>query len=104
MPNTIAQNLQRLVTAKDAISSAITAKGGTVNSGDGLEEFPADIATIPSGSPTPLSPTRSGATIYDYDGSVIATYTPEEFATLTEYPAHPEHEFLTGDGYNWSLV
>lgn len=50
MPNTIAQNLQRLVTAKDAISSAITAKGGTVNSGDGLEEFPADIATIPAGS------------------------------------------------------
>ena len=50
MPNTIAQNLQRLVTAKDAISSAITAQGGTVNSGDGLEEFPADIATIPTGS------------------------------------------------------
>lgn len=47
MPNTIAQNLQRLVDAKDAISLAITAKGGTVNSGDGLEEFPADIATIP---------------------------------------------------------
>lgn len=104
MPNTIAQNLQRLVDAKDAISSAITAKGGTVNSGDGLEEFPADIATIPSGSPAPIPPTRSGATIYDFDGSAIATYTPEEFAALTEYPAHPEHEFLTGDGYNWSLA
>ena len=104
MPNTIAQNLQRLVDAKNAIGSAITAKGGTVNSGDGLEEFPADIATIPSGSPAPLSPTRSGATIYDFDGSVIATYTPEEFAALTEYPAHPTHEFLTGDGYNWPLA
>jgi len=104
MPNTIAQNLQRLVTAKDAISSAIIAQGGTVNSGDGLEEFPADIATIPVAPPAPISPTRSGATIYDYDGSVIATYTPEEFAALTEYPTHPTHEYLTADGYNWSLA
>jgi hypothetical protein len=50
MPNTIAENLQRLVDAKDDIAEAITAKGGTVSSGDGLEEFAADIATIPSGS------------------------------------------------------
>jgi hypothetical protein len=49
MPNTIAENLQRLVNARTAISDAITAKGGTVNAGDGFEDFPADIATIPSG-------------------------------------------------------
>ena len=47
--HTIAENLQRLVDAKADIASAITAKGGTVNTGDGFEEFPADIATIPSG-------------------------------------------------------
>lgn len=45
----ITTNLQRLVDAKSDIADAITAKGGTVNSGDGFEEFPADIATIPSG-------------------------------------------------------
>lgn len=50
MPNTIADNLQRLVDAKADIASAITAKGGTVNTGDGFEEFTADIATIPSGT------------------------------------------------------
>ena len=49
MPNTIAQNLQRLIDAKNAIGSAITEKGGTVGVDDGLEEFPASIATIPSG-------------------------------------------------------
>lgn len=47
MPNTIAQNLQRLQDAKTAISNAITTKGGTVNAGDGFEEFAADINTIP---------------------------------------------------------
>ena len=49
MPNTIADNLQRLVTAKTNIANAITEMGGTVNTGDGFEAFPADIATIPSG-------------------------------------------------------
>ena len=47
MPNSISQNLQRLMDAKTAIASAITARGGTVTSGDGFEEFPSDIATIP---------------------------------------------------------
>ena len=45
---TINENLQRLQTCKSNISSAITTKGGTVSSGDGFEEFPVDIATIPT--------------------------------------------------------
>ena len=48
MPNTIAQNLTRLQNARTAIAKAITAKGGTVNNGDGYEEYPTDILTIPS--------------------------------------------------------
>lgn len=52
MPNTIAQNLARLQAARTAIGNAITTKGGTVTQGDGFEEFPADIATIPAGGGT----------------------------------------------------
>lgn len=52
MPNTIAENLQRLIDAKEDIADAIIAKGGTVGANDGLEEFATDIATIPSGSST----------------------------------------------------
>lgn len=48
MPNTIADNLARLVAARTAIANAITAKGGTVSEGDGFEEFPEDIRTITS--------------------------------------------------------
>lgn len=44
--HTIAENLTRLQNAKTAIGAAITAKGGTVAAGDGLEEFAADIGTI----------------------------------------------------------
>lgn len=46
---TLKQAVDRVAAAKTAIGAAITAKGGTVAAGDGLEEFAADIATIPSG-------------------------------------------------------
>lgn len=47
---TIAENLTKLQAARTNIADAITAKGGTVSQGDGFEEFPDDIATIPAGS------------------------------------------------------
>ena len=47
MPTT-AEYLERLVQAKNNIANAITNAGGTVNSGDGLEDFSADINTIPT--------------------------------------------------------
>ena len=50
MPNTLAENLQRLVDARTGIASSITTKEGTVNIGDGFEEFPSDILGIPSGA------------------------------------------------------
>lgn len=50
MPNSIADNLTRLQNAKTAIGNAITAQGGTVGAGDGLEEFATAIGTIPAGS------------------------------------------------------
>ena len=49
MPNTLEENVNRIKAAKTAIANAITAKGGTIASGDGLEDFANDIATIPSG-------------------------------------------------------
>ena len=54
MPNTLEENVNRVKAAKTAIANAITAKGGTVASGDGLEDFASDIATIPSGGSVKL--------------------------------------------------
>ena len=45
----------------------------------------------------------SKVTFYDYDGSVIASYTKDEFLALTEMPSNPSHEGLTAQGWNWSL-
>lgn len=84
------------------VTKNITENGiysASADNADGYSQVTVDVSP-----PAPIPPTRSGATIYDFDGSVIATYTPEEFAALTEYPEHPEHEYLTGNGYNWSLA
>ena len=59
--HTIAENLSRLVTAKTDIANAITTMGGTVNTGDGFEEFPSDILGIPSGGEIIEGTIRSGS-------------------------------------------
>ena len=100
--HTIAENLARLTAARTNIANAITAKGGTANSGDGLEEFPTDIATIPSGGGG--STGTKDVNFYDYDGTIVDGYTSSEFATLTEMPNNPSHEGLTAQGWNWSLT
>lgn len=184
MPNSIADNLQRLQDAKTAIGNAITAKGGTVSSGDGLEDFATAIGTIPSSSPSvliektitangtynasddsadgyssvvanvpntyvagdegkvvssgalvaqtamsseitvndtydttlynsitvnvppPPSPTPTRTEIVrfmDYDGTILHTYTADEFLELSEMPANPTHTGLTSQGWNWTF-
>ena len=42
----------------------------------------------------------------DYDGTIVASYTADEFASLTAMPANPDHtsDNLTAQGWNWSLA
>jgi hypothetical protein len=96
---TIEQNLQRLVNAKDAIASAIIAKGGTVVASDGFEEFATCIGTISGKS----SNIKKDVNFYDYDGTIVDSYTAAEFANLTAMPNNPTHDGLTAQGWNWSL-
>ena len=49
MPNTVKDNVDRVKAVKTTIGNAIVAAGGTVGINDGLEDFAADIATIPTG-------------------------------------------------------
>ena len=66
MPNTIADNLDRLKAVVPAIKNAIVAKGGTVNEGDGLEDFTADINSIANSVYNP-----EGVNFFDHDGTVL---------------------------------
>ncbi len=40
---------------------------------------------------------------YDYDGTLLYSYTFEELDQLEALPAFPTHEGLIGEGWNWSL-
>lgn len=91
MPNTIAENLQRLAAARTAISNAIITKGGTVNAGDGLEEFPNDINTIPTANLTALNVTENGT----YYESTLTEITSTSFPiTLNDSLGTPLLDYL----------
>lgn len=48
--------------------------------------------------------TAQGAVRFlDYDGTVVYSYTPEQFAKLSAMPANPMHEGLTSQGWNYTL-
>jgi len=76
----ILTEITRLQTAKSDIASAITAKGGTVNSGDGFSDFAADIGTIPTGGSAPLP---SNITAIDGGSFTLASDT-----SINAYPLY----------------
>jgi len=45
----------------------------------------------------------SDVIFYDYDGTVVASYSAADFANLSAMPANPTHTGLTAQGWNWSL-
>jgi hypothetical protein len=62
-------------------------------------------APVPPGpGPTPTPSADADVVLRDYDGTIIASYTAEEFAALTELPTPPEHEGLTFQEWNWPLA
>lgn len=40
----------------------------------------------------------------DYDGTIVYSYTAQEFLALDAMPANPTHEGLTAQGWNWTLA
>ncbi len=47
--------------------------------------------------------TKKDVNFYDYDGTIVNSYTAQEFAALTAMPSNPSHDGLTAQGWNWSL-
>ena len=41
---------------------------------------------------------------YDYDGTIINSYTKAEFLELSALPTNPSHSGLTSQGWNWTLT
>ena len=89
-----------------------TSSGGgvTVNS---LSVTQNGTYTAPTGTAySPVTVNVSGSSevpendvmFYDYDGTVLYSYSASDFANLSAMPANPSHTGLTAQGWNWSLA
>ena len=84
-----------------AIGDSIRAKTGKTDMIPPLN-MPTEIASIKTGSSsTPVS--ENDVTFYDYDGTVVASYTLAEAQALTALPDGPTHAGLTFQGWNYTL-
>lgn len=85
-----------------SIANAIRSKNGaqTVYT---VSEMATAIENIPTGI-APIEVDRSDVNFYDYDGTILYSYTKSQFLALSSLPANPSHTGLTAQGWNWSLA
>ena len=88
------------------VASAIREKGGTSDPLVYPDGFVTAIQAIQTGgSSTPDTPGIPGdITFYDYDGTIVTSWTLAELATKTALPYYPSHNGLICQGWNWSLA
>ena len=85
------------------VAAAIRKKGGTSDPLVYPDGFVTAIENIQTGGgTTPGAP--GDITFYDYDGTIVTSWTLEELATKTALPDYPSHEGLTCQGWNLSLA
>ena len=85
------------------VASAIREKGGTFDPLVYPDGFVIAIQAIQTGGgTTPGAP--GDITFYDYDGTIVTSWTLSELAAKTALPDYPSHEGLTCQGWNWSLA
>ena len=95
--------IDRIITAVGAAYDAVEAKGGTAPAAQTIEGLAAAVGTISTGGSSALG-APGDITFYDYDGTIVTSWTLEELATKTALPDYPSHNGLTCQGWNWSLA
>lgn len=99
----IASEITRLQNAKASLKSSIEAKGVTVADDAKLDAYPELVDSIQQGGGA-LPDELDDVIFIDWDGSLVAHYSKEEFAELTEMPANPTREGYTSQGWNYTLA
>ena len=90
------------IATMDATGSKTLQTAGTYCEGDIGVEY------VKPGGSGPVSVPAKEVNFRDYDGTVVYSYTPAEFAALSAMPANPDHSGdaipLTAQGWNWSFA
>ena len=83
-----------------AIADAIRTKGGTSEALVFPDGFVSAVQAIQAGGGGTIP---KDVNFYDYDGTLLYSYTLEEAQALTALPDGPTHDGLVFDGWNYSL-
>ena len=88
-----------------SVADAIRAKAGTTDLLAWPDGFKAAVEGIQTGGGggTTSDVAMKDVNFYDYDGTLVASYTLAEAQALTALPDGPTHDGLTFQGWNWSL-
>ena len=81
-------NQERILSNNNLIDQAI-AKANSLPNADGGSSLP--------------SASKKEVNFYDYDGTILYSYTVAEAQALTSLPELPSHEGLVCQGWNWTL-
>ena len=85
------------------IAEAIRAKTGKTDMIP-TPNMPTEIGSIQTGGGGSSAPVSANdVTFYDYDGTIVASYSIAEAQALTSLPDGPAHEGLSFQGWNWTL-
>lgn len=98
--NPIQDNKTSLSVILSNIKQAIIDKGGTIN--DDITTWANSIANIPSGGGS--SSGESDVTFYDYDGTILHSFSKDEFLALNEFPSLPTQPGLTCQEWNYDIT
>lgn len=98
----IATEITRLATAKSNIKTAIENKGVQVPSSTKLDAYPQYISQIEGGGGGDEE--WKDVNFIDYDGTLLYSYTSQEFLALSAMPANPTHSSLTAQGWSYSFA
>ena len=84
------------------VADAIRAKKGTTAKIN-PQDFSSEIASIPTGGGSATT-SKSSVNFYDYDGTLLHSYSKDEFLALSALPDLPAREGLTCQGWNYTLA
>ena len=80
----------------DTATAADVAKGKTFHLASGAQA----TGTHEGGG----GASKNDVNFYDYDGTIVKSYSAAEFANLTALPDNPSHTGLTAQGWNYTLA
>jgi len=91
-----------LTTEEDltTVAEAIRTRGGTSAALTYPNGFASAIAAIPGN----VEVQEKDVNFYDYDGTLLYSYTKAQALALSALPENPSHEGLTAQGWNWTLA